>query len=225
MGKQLELETGIRVEEFLFCDRFNGSFLDCPIALHNAESDWVISVFNPSLNPREMFRVKLPHGHWRVFGWDFSASKWVPIKAEAICEDYMLESKETIINCELYIKIRMDPLDFNYVRLVFDEAVDLKLRRQPVTEKMEIANHLLRLELKSFYEDALFALHKGDRFEYFSFDMRYYQGIANPRKRQRDEVASSGMYMFVTNSSDNGGNSKRYANVYDVHVFKGEIIE
>jgi hypothetical protein len=60
---------------------------------------------------------------------------------------------------------------------------------------------------------AKFALIKGQQYEYFIFDMRYYKSITFPRKSKRDEEASSGMYMFIANMSDNKGHSHRYASV------------
>lgn len=47
MKNQLLDDTGVSVPSFRFCDRSNGTYLDCPLT-SNADK-WIISVFNPSL--------------------------------------------------------------------------------------------------------------------------------------------------------------------------------
>jgi hypothetical protein len=52
-----------------------------------------------------MVKIKLPHSNWKVMGWNPHEVGWFNIEAEAICENFMLESKESIVNCETYIRI------------------------------------------------------------------------------------------------------------------------
>lgn len=81
----------------------------------------------------------MPHGNWRVRRWSFKDAKWIEGGKnnieEAICEEYMLESKESVIDCNLYISIDCLPMDFCYVKLNYDESVDLTIRETPKSEE------------------------------------------------------------------------------------------
>lgn len=49
------------------------------------------------------------------------------MKAESICEVNSLNTKERIKNCDTYIEINLDSLDYSYIRITFDDSFDVSV--------------------------------------------------------------------------------------------------
>jgi hypothetical protein len=69
MEKQTINDIGVNALNFLQCDRWNGTFLDCPISKSVLEKEWLISIFNPTLKVKDVANIKLSHPYWKILGF------------------------------------------------------------------------------------------------------------------------------------------------------------
>ena len=60
------------MKNFLFCDRYNGTYLDCPVGRHLGVNVWIITAFNPSFKVKPYININLPHPHWHLEEWSFT---------------------------------------------------------------------------------------------------------------------------------------------------------
>lgn len=77
------------VDKWEWCQRLNGTYLDCPIA-DRTDKNFVLFAHNPSQTPVEYLRVKTSHGHYDVVEYVNDAP--VKLPAEAICISKYLEN-------------------------------------------------------------------------------------------------------------------------------------
>ena len=78
-------KTNISSNQWTWCERLNGTYLDCPISTYSI-SDHVIVSHNPSLVDQKYLKLKVPHGNWNVSIWDVQNQMFVATtKASVIC--------------------------------------------------------------------------------------------------------------------------------------------
>lgn len=89
-----------RVDQWEWCQRLNGTYLDCPVATRTAES-FAVFVHNPSQVTSKYLRVKTPHAHYDVYEQDLDKKTNLP--AEAICLNKFLENGTHIYDCDFFV--------------------------------------------------------------------------------------------------------------------------
>ena len=198
--------------------------MDCPPGKTEDASGWIITVFNPSLQVRRIVKFKVNHPHWVVLVWDHNSKNWVPTLAEALCEPVILQTSGKIYDCDVYAVLKTEALEYSYIKLVFDDLVDLTIKESEDREEVvEITNDRISMKYHGSRDGALFTMvkRKGQQMEKFIFDIRYYRSLVMPRSKEQNKNPSSGMYMFVANMTDFGGMSTRYTEVKSFKVYKG----
>ena len=61
----LSKKTTVSSENWMWCERLNGTYLDCPIS-DNQQSNLMITVHNPSMVDQKYFKIKVSHGNYVV---------------------------------------------------------------------------------------------------------------------------------------------------------------
>lgn len=81
--------------------------MDCPISKHknnNFDSNFIIAVHNPASIAMNYSRIQLPHTLYDIYTFNTETSEFeAAIAASAVCEDILLETQETIHNCDMYV--------------------------------------------------------------------------------------------------------------------------
>ena len=123
----LKEDTGTETPRLLVCEKSNGTYMDCPPGKQEDASQWILTIFNPSLQTRWLVKAKINHPHWQVFGWDTASASWVVVVAEAICEETILQTSGRVFDCDLYVVKQTRSLEYTYIKLVFDDLQDISI--------------------------------------------------------------------------------------------------
>jgi hypothetical protein len=96
--------TKVSSNEWVWCERLNGTYLDCPISEKN-KSDHIIVSHNPSLVDQKYLKLKVPHPNWVVSVWSSDKQIFVATtKAKVICVPRQIEGYQMVNDCDLHIK-------------------------------------------------------------------------------------------------------------------------
>ena len=78
-------QSPIKTADWMWCERLNGTYLDCPIA-SNQNKNFLIVAHNPSLVDQKYIKAKVSHGNYDVKVWDPSKQVFIAVsKAAVIC--------------------------------------------------------------------------------------------------------------------------------------------
>jgi hypothetical protein len=78
-------ESAIKTAEWEWCERTNGTYIDCPVASRPTKN-FLIAAHNPSLVDQKYIRVKVSHGNYDVKVWDANRQVFIAVsKAAVIC--------------------------------------------------------------------------------------------------------------------------------------------
>lgn len=103
-----------KVNGWEWCQRLNGTYLDCPIA-NRTTKNFVVFAHNPSTEPVEYIKIKTSHANYDVFEYVNDAP--VKLPAEAICISKYLENGTHIQDCEVYVNVKIvstKRIEFSY---------------------------------------------------------------------------------------------------------------
>ncbi len=64
--------------EWMWCDRTNGTYLDCPINEYSA-SDHIVVAHNPADIDQSYIKLKVQYADYRVQSWSFEQGKFIDI--------------------------------------------------------------------------------------------------------------------------------------------------
>jgi len=65
----LSQKTKVKSQDWQWCERLNGTYLDCPVS-QNPQSNFLIAAHNPSMLNQSYFKAKVSHGNYAVKVWD-----------------------------------------------------------------------------------------------------------------------------------------------------------
>lgn len=87
------------VDAWEWCQRTNGTYLDCPIA-NRTTNNFTVFAHNPSTVPTDYIKIRTAHGNYDVYEYDMD--KQIKLPAEAICHNKFLENGTSIQDCEIF---------------------------------------------------------------------------------------------------------------------------
>ena len=62
-------KTQISSGQWLWCERQNGTYLDCPVNQYPQSTHLIVS-HNPAMVDQKYLKVKVPHGNYQVSVWN-----------------------------------------------------------------------------------------------------------------------------------------------------------
>lgn len=86
----IEKQTGMTSQDqWKYCERTNGTYLDCPIADYNLTDgqEIYLSVQNPSNLEQKVGQISVPNGHFEVQAWSNDKKDFEEILFDIICYD------------------------------------------------------------------------------------------------------------------------------------------
>jgi membrane-anchored protein YejM (alkaline phosphatase superfamily) len=100
----LSQKTKVKSQDWQWCERLNGTYLDCPVS-QNPQSNFLIAAHNPSMLNQSYIKAKVSHGNYAVKVWDQERQVFVAVsKAAVICVMREVESGDLINDCDLHVK-------------------------------------------------------------------------------------------------------------------------
>ncbi|CDW74355.1 glycosyl hydrolases family 38 protein [Stylonychia lemnae] len=221
LQEQIESLTNIKSSEWSWCNRTNGTYLDCPIFKYGNQKH-IVAVYNPATIDQSFVKLKVQYSTYRVFYWSFEQNKFIDIsssQAEVICAGRLADQGDYVQDCELHVSIRTPSLSFNILQLVFDSQIDLNVKADSGnTHKISGYQELLVFEKYDPDNGALFDLLKiqsGKQYK-IGFDMRVYNSDPGDKKN-----SASGAYIFKPDRSNQ--DSVTYCPMTDIKSFTGKF--
>lgn len=167
-------KTLISSANWAWCDRLNGTYLDCPVN-QSPTSDFLAAMHNPSMADMKYVKIKVPHGHYQVKVWDPTAKVFVLLsKAAVICVPRMVESMQLVNDCDLHVKTLVPAKGFQLLKIAYNSQVDLTVA---ASKSNAIAGFADSLVLRQTDQDgAHFDLLKqqSGKAYHLTFDIRNY---------------------------------------------------
>ena len=134
---------GFESEKYEWCERTNGTYLDCPIA-EKTTQNFAVVVYNPTYDQRYM-KLKVAHGNYDVYAYEPHLKKNVPVDAEVICLERALENGTVIHDCDMHIDVttswKIANYKFTVIILEYNPGTDLELP--------ELADGIVQIESKN----------------------------------------------------------------------------
>lgn len=84
----LEKQTGLKSDsQWQFCDRQNGTYLDCPISRESLSegSHIYLTVQNPSNLDQKVGMISVPNGHFEMHQYNSSSKSYVETPIDVLC--------------------------------------------------------------------------------------------------------------------------------------------
>ncbi len=75
---------GYSSDSWTWCNKMNGTYLDCPIAQHQKNTH-IVSAYNPSLIDQPYLRLKVSHGNYVVYKINSETGIMELLKAAVFC--------------------------------------------------------------------------------------------------------------------------------------------
>ena len=124
----LSHKTQITSGQWLWCERQNGTYLDCPVS-KSPQSTHLIVTHNPAMVDQKYMKVKVPHGNYQVSVWNVTQQTFVAVsKAAVICVMRVVESGALVNDCDMHIKTLIPAGDFALVKLTYNDQVDITVK-------------------------------------------------------------------------------------------------
>ena len=92
----------ITSDQWEWCLRTNGTYIDCPIA-ERQDKNFAVIAENPSYIDVQYIKLKVGHGNYDVFTYNPTTKANDPQPAEVVCLERFLENGTFIHDCDMHI--------------------------------------------------------------------------------------------------------------------------
>ena len=120
--------AGVSTTQWLWCDRLNGTYMDCPIANY-ANIDQVVSIHNPTTVDWSYVKLKVQFGFYRAFGWNGTAFDELVGKVDVICASRFIKAGPLVDDCDFHIQFPIAAGSVGVIKIQYDSNVNI--RRNP----------------------------------------------------------------------------------------------
>ena len=91
-----------------FCDRNNGTYLDCPINELKLEegAEYFVAMHNPSSLNLKTAQISVPNGNFKVEEWVYGSQSYASVEnVDVFCNADKAADQSAMINCQMFWEI------------------------------------------------------------------------------------------------------------------------
>jgi len=220
------LDTGLEMNpsEWRWCNRLNGTFVDCPINDYFGKDQFFVTLalHNPSTAYQKYTAIRVPNGKYDVKGWNKDTASFDTVPSSIYCDpNYLLDNGTVITSCELHIKYTVSPLNFGYVQIKYAKPAEGDKPHLQYGNDRILKNKHVKYEFTHVDEEDRIHFNVerslGDQYS-FSVNLRAYMSNQNTS----DNIVS-GAYVFSTKNESKEAKSYSYSKFQNFHSYNGQF--
>ena len=223
LGNMVNQMAGVSTTQWLWCDRLNGTYMDCPIANY-ANIDQVVSIHNPTTVDWSYVKLKVQFGFYRAFGWNGTAFDELVGKVDVICASRFIKAGPLVDDCDFHIQFPIAAGSVGVIKIQYDSNVNIRRNPNGGASFIQGLNENLTYVGLDQVNGFVFNLTKSvsGKVHQIAFDLRSYFSDQGGDDFPEGDNCPSGAYIFKP--AKEAQDSVRYADLTRSESFQGDIV-